>query len=48
MRMENRPKIVIENENAAAVGVEGTSTETMLNDAVEAAGQVKNILHAAR
>ena len=33
-------EIVIENENAEAEaeGVEGTSTETMLNDAVEAAG----------
>ena len=30
-------EIVIENENAEA-GVEGTTTETMLNDAVEAAG----------
>ena len=40
MRNVEQTEIVIENENAEAEaeGVEGTSTETMLNDAVEAAG----------
>ena len=38
--MESRPKLCSKNENAEAEAerVEGTSTETMLNDAVEAAG----------